>query len=168
MPDYYHAPRAGDSAPSLCPLRVSYIIVSGDTRTLFGFWALPVALVAMTLHYINWPWNVPRGATAISGWWQPGRRRMLIGSALFLASLTPVWFCVGRSSRALRRSVHIRLVIASLLFYGCSADIAERSAAVDLSRPGRNLLSDRPGLGCGEAFLAGLDPEFHPAPSWAA
>jgi signal transduction histidine kinase len=121
MPDYYHAPALVLSALLLPAFGYLYYRFR-DTRTLLWFLGFAVALVAMTLHYINWPWNVP----AETHLWMvaAGQTSMLIGSALFLASLTPVWFCVGRYRVLYVVPYTIPLVIASLLFYGVFGGIS--------------------------------------------
>jgi signal transduction histidine kinase len=115
MPDYYHAPALTLSALLLPAFGYLYLRFR-DTRTLLWFLGFLFALFSMVLRYIAWPWSL---AGQIHSWMAAaGHTSMLISSALFIASLTPLRFRIGRLHVLYVIPYTIPLVIASLLFYG--------------------------------------------------
>src|SRR5664279_1511196 len=65
-----------------------------DTRTLLWFLGFVFAMFSMLLRYIHWPWIF---TGQIHAWMVAGgHTAMLISSALFIASLTPLRFRIGR------------------------------------------------------------------------
>ena len=115
MPDYYHAPALVLSALLLPAFGFLYFRFR-DTRTLLWFLGFLVALVSMTLRYIELPWTL----SAQMHLWMAAASHtaMLISSALFLASLTPSRFSMGKYHVLYVIPYTIPLVIASLVFYG--------------------------------------------------
>jgi len=115
MPDYYHAPALIFSTLLLPAFGYLYFRFR-DTRTLLWFLGFVFALISMALRYIEWPLNLS-GQTHL---WMvaAGHTAMLISSALFLASLTPSRFRLGRYRVLYVIPYTIPLVIASLVFYG--------------------------------------------------
>ncbi len=115
MPDYYHAPALILSALLLPAFGYLYFRFR-DTRTLLWFLGFVLALASMLLRYIEWPGNL----SAQTRLWMAaaGHTAMLISSALFLASLTPSRFRLGRYRVLYVTPYTIPLVMASLVFYG--------------------------------------------------
>ena len=115
MADYYHAPALALSALLLPAFGYLYFRFR-DSRTLLWFLGFILVLVSMTLRYFQWPWSVggkmPPWADAVN------HTSILIGSALFIASLTPLRFRVGRMHVLYVVPYTIPLVIASVIFYG--------------------------------------------------
>jgi signal transduction histidine kinase len=115
MPDYYHAPALVLSALLLPAFGYIYLRFR-DARTLLWFLGFLFALISMTLRYIEWPWSF---AGKMHLWMAAaGQTSILISSALFLASLTPLRFRMGRLHVLYVIPYTIPLVTASLLFYG--------------------------------------------------
>src|ERR1035437_1214499 len=87
-----------------------------DTRTLLWFLGFLFAVVRMLLYYpLGW-WNFSTGA---SPWLQvASQTSILISSALFLASLSPLRFRVGRFHVLYAIPYIVPLVIYSILLYG--------------------------------------------------
>ncbi len=115
MPDYYHAPALILTALLLPAFGFLYFR-SRDTRTLLWFLGFFFALAAMVLLYplgpqsfiwLNRPWTTAAGQTAIQ-----------ISSALFLGSLSPLRFRIGRFQVLYVIPYTIPLVAASILLYG--------------------------------------------------
>ena len=123
MPDYYHAP-----ALILCLLLLpafDYLYHRyRDTRTLLWFLGFIFALVSMVLLYSTGAWNL-LGATPP---WQVacGQTALLISTALFLGSLSPLSFRVGRRRILYVVPYTVTLVIASILFYGVFHGVSPR------------------------------------------
>lgn len=115
MADLYHAPALALSALLLPAFGYLYLRFR-DTRTLLWFLGFVFALVSMSLRYIQWPWDL--GAENHSWLIAAGHTAMLISSALFIASLTPLRFRIGRLQVLYVIPYTIPLVIASVLFYG--------------------------------------------------
>ena len=115
MPDYYHAPALVLSALLLPAFGYLYLRFR-DTRTLLWFLGFSVALVSMILRYVAWPWSFVGAAHLWVA--ATGHAAMLISSALFLASLAPSGFRVGRYRVLYVIPYTIPLVIAALVFYG--------------------------------------------------
>ncbi|HEV2485683.1 MAG TPA: histidine kinase dimerization/phospho-acceptor domain-containing protein [Terracidiphilus sp.] len=121
MPDYYHAPALVLSALLLPAFGYLYLRFR-DTRTLLWFLGFLFALFSMVLRYVEWPWSF---AGQIHSWMiAAGHTSMLIGSALFIASLTPLRFRMGRLHVLYVIPYTIPLVIASILFYVVFHDIS--------------------------------------------
>jgi signal transduction histidine kinase len=115
MSDYYHAPAIVLSALLLPAFGYLYLRFR-DTRTLLWFLGFVFAMFSMLLRYIHWPWIF---TGQIHAWMVAGgHTAMLISSALFIASLTPLRFRIGRLQVLYVIPYIIPLVIASLLFYG--------------------------------------------------
>ena len=115
MPDYYHAPALILTALLLPAFGFLYFR-SRDTRTLLWFLGFFFALVSMALLYplgpqdVFWtgnPWVAAAGQTAIQ-----------IAAALFLGSLSPLRFRVGRFQILYVIPYSIPLVAGSILYYG--------------------------------------------------
>jgi len=115
MPDYYHLPALILTA-LLLPGFGHLYLRSRDTRTLLWFLGFFLALVRMILHYHlgHWsfheeahPWVAAASQTSIQ-----------ISSALFLASLSPLRFRLGRFNVLYVIPFTIPLIIYSILFYG--------------------------------------------------
>ena len=115
MPDYYHAPALVFSALLLPAFGYLYLRFR-DTRTLLWFLGFLFAMASMVLLYIEGP----RGpASGIHPWLAAaGQTSILIGSALFLASLTPTRIHMGRFHVLYVFPYTIPLVIASILYGG--------------------------------------------------
>ena len=115
MSDYYHAPAIVLSALLLPAFGYLYLRFR-DTRTLLWFLGFVFAMFSMLLRYIHWPWSF---TGQIHSWMGAGgHTAMLISSALFIASLTPLRFRIGRLQVLYVIPYTIPLVIASLLFFG--------------------------------------------------
>ncbi len=115
MPDYYHAPALVLSALLLPAFGYLYLRFR-DTRTLLWFLGFIFALVSMTLRFVEWPWSSSR---EIHSWLAAaGETSIQISSALFLASLSPRKFRLGRFQVLYVIPYTIPLVIASVLLYG--------------------------------------------------
>ena len=115
MSDYYHAPALALSALLLPAFGYLYLRFR-DTRTLLWFSGFVFAMLSMLLRYIHWPWSF---AGQIHAWMDAGgHTAMLVSSALFIASLTPLRFRIGRLQVLYVIPYTIPLVIASVLFYG--------------------------------------------------
>jgi signal transduction histidine kinase len=114
MPDYYHLPALALSALLLPAFNYLYRRFR-DVRTLLWLLGFSLALVSMLLRYIEWPWTMSEQAQL----WRAaaGQISMLIGSALFLASLTPMHLRIGRYQVLYAIPYTIPLVTASFLYY---------------------------------------------------
>jgi len=135
MPDYYHAPALILSAFLLPAFGYLYFRFR-DTRTLLWFSGFVFALASMLLRFVEWPGNLSEQAKL----WMAaaGHSAMLISSALFLASLAPSRFRLGRYRILYVIPYTVPLVIASLVFYGKFHGIS----------PSGPLLWIFPALGC--------------------
>ena len=114
MPDYYHAPALVLSA-LLVPAYGYLYRRFRDTRTLLWFLGFVFALASMTLRYIDWPWSHAGNA---SPWMLAGVTCIQISSALFLASLCPTRFRLGRWNVLFVIPYTIPLVFATFTLYG--------------------------------------------------
>src|ERR1017187_2351964 len=115
MSDYYHAPALALSVLLLRAFGYLYLRFR-DTRMLLWLLGFVFAMSSMLLRYIHWPWIF---AGQIHAWMGAGgQTAMLVSSALFIASLTPLR--VRRSEEHVLYVIPytIPLVIASLVFYG--------------------------------------------------
>ena len=115
MPDYYHAPALVLSALLLPAYGYLYLRFR-DTRTLRWFLGFAFALASMTLRYIEWPWS--HAGNANSWTVAAGLTCIQISSALFLASLSPSRFRLGRWNVLFVIPYTIPVVIATLTLYG--------------------------------------------------
>jgi signal transduction histidine kinase len=115
MPDFYHVPALVLSALLLPAFGYLYLRFR-DARTLLWFLGFVFALISMTLRYIEWPWRF----TEVQHSWMAaaGQTTILISSALFLASLTPSRFRIGRYRVLYVIPYTIPLMIASILLNG--------------------------------------------------
>jgi signal transduction histidine kinase len=115
MPDYYHAPALTLSTLLLPAFGYLYFRFR-DTRTLLWFLGFVVAMISMTLRYIEWPWNSPG---SLHPWMAAaGNSAMPIASAVFLASLAPSRFRMGRYRVLYVIPFTIPLVVVAVLLYG--------------------------------------------------
>jgi len=113
--DYYHAPALILSALLLPAFGYLYLRFR-DTRTYLWLLGFLFAMASMLLRYIEWPWSF---AGRMHPWMvAAGQTSMLVGSALFLASLTPARFRIGRLQVLYVVPYTIPLVIASILLDG--------------------------------------------------
>ena len=113
MPDYYHGPALILTALLLPAFGFLYFR-SRDLRTLLWFLGFFFALVSMGLLY---PIGLVRFAS--SPWSQAiGQSSLQISSALFLGSLSPLTFRIGRFPILFVIPYTIPLVAASILLYG--------------------------------------------------
>jgi hypothetical protein len=115
MPDTYHVPAlilTGLLLPAFGYLYVRF----RDARTLLWLSGFCCTLAAMVLLYTI-------EAQGLSGWVHPwfgaaGQSMLLLGSALFLASLSPLWFAVGRLRVLYVVPYTIPLVLYAIVLYG--------------------------------------------------
>jgi len=115
MFDYYHAPALTLSALLLPAFGYLYLRFR-DTRTFLWLLGFLFALVSMTLRYVQWPWSF---VGKIHPWvTAAGQTSILISSALFLASLTPSRFRIGRFEVLYVIPYTIPLVVATILLDG--------------------------------------------------
>ncbi len=121
MPDYYHIPALALTALLLPAFGYLYRRFR-DTRTLLWFLGFLFALARMLSFYpLGWqglpdalhPWLVAFGQTSI-----------LISSALFLASLSPARFQVGRFNVLYVVPFAVPLIAYSILLYGVFKGVA--------------------------------------------
>ncbi|MDR3775793.1 MAG: HAMP domain-containing sensor histidine kinase [Terracidiphilus sp.] len=124
MPDYYHAPCLALIALLLPAFGYLYLRFR-DTRTLLWFLGFLFAVVRMLLYYpLGW-WSF---STATSPWMQAASQTsILISSALFLASLSPLRFRVGRFNVLYAIPYIAPLVAYSILLYGVFHGIAPQA-----------------------------------------
>jgi len=115
MPDYYHVPVLVLSALFLPAYGYLYRRFR-DTRTLLWFLGFVFALASMTLRYLDWPWSNQgnAGSWMVAG----GLTCIQISSALFLASLSPARFRVGRWNVLYVIPYTIHVVVATFILYG--------------------------------------------------
>ncbi len=115
MPDYYHAPALVLGALLLPAFGYLYLRFR-DIRTLMWFLGFVFALISMMLRYPGGPWTF---AGSWSFWaTAAGETSIQIGSALFVASLSPLRFRVGRFQMLYVIPYTIPLVAASILLFG--------------------------------------------------
>jgi signal transduction histidine kinase len=141
MPDYYHVPALILTMLLLPAFEYLYLRYR-DTRTLLWFLGFLFAVVAMFMPYAAepsifsakvYPWLAAAGQTAIQ-----------ISSALFLGSLSPLRFRIGRLNILYVIPYTIPLVIYSAIFYGVFQGIS----------PGRPLFFIFPALGAISLLVA--------------
>jgi signal transduction histidine kinase len=115
MPDYYHAPALVLTALLLPAFGYLYLR-SRDVRTLLWFLGFLFALVAMSLIYTMSPGDFSVG---LYPWAQAaGEASFQISSALFLGSLSPVTFRLGRLRVLFVIPYTVPLVIYAIFLYG--------------------------------------------------
>jgi signal transduction histidine kinase len=115
MPDYYHAPALILTMLLLPAFEYLYLRYR-DTRTLLWFLGFLFSIVSMLMSYVAEPSSFSAG---IYPWLAAaGQTSILIGSALFLGSLSPLHFRVGRFNVLYVIPYTIPLVVYSLLLYG--------------------------------------------------
>ena len=137
MSDYYHAPALALSVLLLPAFGYLYLRFR-DTRTLLWLLGFVFAMFSMLLRYIHWPWIF---AGQIHAWMGAGgQTAMLVSSALFIASLTPLRFRIGRLHVLYVIPYTIPLVIASLVFYGVFHGISPSGSPL-LIFPGLAMIS---------------------------
>lgn len=115
MPDYYHAPALVLTALLLPAFGYLYLRFR-DARTLLWFLGFLCALASMVLVYTEGPWSV---AGVLHPWVVAGGQTAIqISSALFLASLSPLHFRLGRFQVLYVIPYSIPAVIASVFAFG--------------------------------------------------
>ncbi len=121
MPDYYHVPALILTALFLPAFGYLYLRFR-DTRTLLWFLGFLFALVSMVLPYTLdagsfsgkiFPWLAAAGQTSIQ-----------VSAAMFLGSLSPLRFQVGRFHVLFVVPYTVILVIYSIILYGLYGGIA--------------------------------------------
>ncbi len=142
MPDYYQIPALILTA-LLLPAFGHLYLRFRDTRTLLWFLGFVFAIVRMLLLYKLGPWNFSDGAHP----WMTtaGQTSILISSALFLASLSPLRFRIGRFNVLYVIPYTIPLVVYSILYYGVLRGTTP-SGPLFLVIPAVGILSLIPGL----------------------
>jgi len=115
MPDFYQVPALVLTAFLLPAFGFLYLRFR-DTRTLLWFLGFLFATIRMVLLYKLGSWDFSDGAHP----WMTaaGQTSIQLGSALFLASLSPLSFRLGRYRILYVIPFTIPLVIYSLLFHG--------------------------------------------------
>ncbi len=115
MPDYYHAPALVLTALLLPAFGYLYLRFR-DVRTLLWFVGFFFALVAMVLLYTTSPRDFSAG---MYPWVQAaGESSFQISSALFLGSLSPVTFRLGRLRVLYVIPYTVPLVVYAIFSYG--------------------------------------------------
>lgn len=115
MPDYYHIPALVLSELLLPAFGYLYLRFR-DTRTLLWFLGFFFALISMILVYFEGPWT---GANSAQPWLlATGQTSIQISTALFLASLSPLRFRVGRFQILYVIPYALPLAVASILAFG--------------------------------------------------
>jgi signal transduction histidine kinase len=142
MPDFYQLPALALTALLLPAFGFLYLR-SRNTRTLLWFLGFLCAVIQMTLLYRLGGWDFLEGAHP----WllAAGQTSIQIGSALFLASLSPLRFRVGRINVLYVIPFTIPLVVYSILFYGVFKGVTP-SGPMLLVFPALGLLSLVAGL----------------------
>ena len=141
MPDSYQVPALILTALLLPAFGYLYLRFR-DTRTLLWFLGFLLAIVRMPLNYKLGPWSFSEDMHP----WLAATSQMsiLICSALFLGSLSPLRFRVGRLNVLYVIPYTIPLVVYSALFYGVFHGIS----------PGRPLFLVFPALGAISLLVA--------------
>jgi signal transduction histidine kinase len=115
MPDYYHGPALVITALLLPAFGYLYLRFR-DIRTLLWFLGFLSAMVSVVLVYFEGPWRASGGSHP---WLMAaGQAAIQISSALFLASLSPLRFRLGRFQVLYVIPYAIPAVIASILAFG--------------------------------------------------
>jgi signal transduction histidine kinase len=115
MPDYYQAPALVLTALLLPAFGYLYLRFR-DTRTLLWFLGFLFAVLRMVLLLKLGSWDFQDGSHP----WMTaaGQTSILLSSALFLASLSPLRFRIGRRNVLYVIPYTIPLVVYSILFHG--------------------------------------------------
>lgn len=115
MPDYYHIP-ALVLTELLLPAFGYLYLRFRDARTLLWFLGFFFAVISMVLARFEGPWAVANNAHPwmVAG----GQVAIQVSTALFLASLSPARFRLGRFSILYVIPYALPIVIASVLAYG--------------------------------------------------
>ncbi len=115
MPDYYHIP-ALVLTELLLPAFGFLYLRFRDTRTLLWFLGYFFSVISMVLAHFEGPWAVASSAHPwiVAG----GQVSMQVCTAMFLASLAPSRFKLGRFNVLLVIPYALPAVIASVLAYG--------------------------------------------------
>jgi len=137
MPDNYQLPALALSALLLPAFGFLYLRFR-STRTLLWLLGFICAVIQMVLLYQIGRWNFLDGAHP----WvlAAGQTLIQIGSALFLASLSPLRFRVGRFEILYVIPYTIPLMVFSILFFGVFHGVLP-SAPMFLVFPGLGLIS---------------------------
>jgi signal transduction histidine kinase len=115
MPDFYHAPALVLTALLLPAFGYLYLRFR-DTRTLLWFMGFLTAMFSMAMVYFGGPWHT---SASQHPWLQAaGQASLQISSALFLASLSPLRFRLGRYHILYVVPYTIPAVLASVLVFG--------------------------------------------------
>jgi signal transduction histidine kinase len=115
MPDYYHTPALILTMLLLPAFEYMYLRYR-DTRTLLWFLGFLFAIVSMVMPYAAGPLSFYAG---IYPWLAAaGQTSTLISSALFIGSLSPLHFRVGRFNILYVIPYTVPLVVYSVLLYG--------------------------------------------------
>lgn len=123
MPDFYQLPALVLTALLLPAFGFLYLR-SRNTRTLLWFLGFLCAVIQMALVYRLGAWDFLNGAHP---WLLAACQTSIqIGSALFLASLSPLRFRVGRLNVLYVIPFTIPLVAYSILFYGVFKGVTPR------------------------------------------
>ena len=121
MPDPYQVPALILTALLLPAFGYLYLRFR-DTRTLLWFLGFLLAIVRMVLIYRLGPWHLSPGSIP---WLDAlGETSIQIGSALFLASLSPLRFRLGRFRILYVVPYTIPLVAYAILYYGVFHGVA--------------------------------------------
>ncbi|MGH9606669.1 MAG: sensor histidine kinase [Terracidiphilus sp.] len=119
MPDYYHAPALILIALLLPAFGYLYYRFR-DTRTLLWFLGFLFALVSMVLLYQFWHWN--RTGPGNNWTTAAGEAAAQAGAAVFLGSLSPLRFRMGRFRILYVIPYSLPIVAAAILQYGFLRD----------------------------------------------
>lgn len=124
MPDYYQVPALVLTALLLPAFGYMYLRFR-DTRSLLWFLGFLFAVFRMLLFYRLGSWDFADGHHP---WLSAlGQCSIQIGSALFLASLSPLSFRVGRISMLYVIPYTIPMVVYSVLFHGVLRGVSPSS-----------------------------------------
>jgi signal transduction histidine kinase len=121
MPDYYHAP-ALILITLLLPAFGHLYLRLRDTRTQLWFAAFISTLIAMSFSYtVKW-WSFPPETAT---WLRAGGRTFVqVSSGLFLASMSPLWFRLGRFKVLYVIPCILPLVVYAILLNGVFHGVA--------------------------------------------
>jgi signal transduction histidine kinase len=115
MPDYYHVP-ALILTVLLLPAFGHLYLRLRDMRTRLWFAAFFSTVVAMLFSYTVKGWVLPPVTAA---WFRVGGRTFVqVSSALFLGSMSPLWFRLGRFRVLYVIPYSLPLVVYAILLYG--------------------------------------------------
>jgi signal transduction histidine kinase len=115
MPDYYYAPALILTALLLPAFGYLYLRYR-DARTLLWFLGFLFALAAMVSNYTPGWWGIPSGTYPWLA--AAGQTSIQVSAALFLTSLSPLRFRLGRYEVWYAVPYILPLVIYSILLYG--------------------------------------------------